>query len=166
MVSWKALFLVPVLAFGCLASVPANAQWGTAVSKDTSLTVFAVKDMKSEDGGFGAALTKYDMGVTDISFADLDSFKVGTFSKLSPKQFGLFPVYLGFALGYASADDTALDAPDGMLSGLALIAYRSNLAAGLSLELRATSLSEEFDPIAWFSNPDILMVGAGLSYSF
>jgi len=158
--------LAGVLLFVISPAAQADVAWDTGNTKHTNLSVFAAMDTKSDESGYGAALSIYDRGLTDLSYVDLGDFRVAQFAKLSPKQIGMYSAYFGFALAHADPKVEGLDAPDGMLSGLSLIMAETDLAFGLSVELRATSLSKDFDPIAWFTDPDVLWLGAGVSYTF
>jgi hypothetical protein len=40
------------------------------------------------------------------------------------------------------------------------------LSTGLSLDLRLASMSHNINPLRWVTNPDMLFVGAGVSYGF
>ena len=163
--------IISVLVLASLAvSLTASgvsADWRTGRAKDTSITVFAATDKKSDESGIGVALSKYDRGVTDLSFTDFGEFRLAQFSKLNPRQIGPYVAYLGFAVAYADPDDdTTADVPDDMLYGLQLVLGKIDLSYDLSLDLRMSSLTEDFDPIGWFTQPDLLSLGAGLSYSF
>ena len=138
-----------------------------ASAAETSLSVFMLKDTRSDRTGFGAALSRLDEDMTDLSYMDLGDFTLGQFSKLSKKPLGPYSVYFGFAAAFATPDDVVTpDVPQGWESGLALMLGKTDLGYGLSLELRASSLSKDFDPIAWLTDPDLFIVGAGLSYKF
>jgi hypothetical protein len=123
-------------------------------------------DKKSGGSGYGIALSQYGKDVTDLSAADLGDFRLYQFSKLAPRRVGPYMVDFGFTLGYAEAKEGLPDAPKNLLTGLSVILGKSELALGMSLDLRVTSLSTEFDPLAWFTDPDIFWLGAGLSYTF
>jgi len=160
------VLLLALLAFSLMAS-DVSADWRTGKAKDTSITVFAATDKKSDQSGIGVALSKYGRGITDLSFTDFGEFRLAQFSKLNPRQIGLYVAYIGFAVAYADPeDDTTADVPDGMLYGLQLVLGKIDLSYNLSVDLRMSSLTEDFDPIGWFTQPDLLSLGAGLSYSF
>lgn len=134
---------------------------------ETSLSVFMLKDTRSDQSGFGAALSMVDEDMTDLSYMDLGSFTLAQFAKLSPRGLGPYNAYFGFAAAFAKPDDASVPGvPKDWLSGLALMLGKTDLGYGLSLDLRASSLSKDFDPIAWFTDPDLFIVGAGLSYKF
>jgi hypothetical protein len=158
--------LIAILAVAALvAASPANAAWGTR-TKNISLSAFAVTETKSDQSGYGIALTKYGREVADLAFVDLGDFRMAQFSKLAPKQVGPWALNFGFAIAYADPKEGVVGAPDKLLTGLSVILAKSEIALGLSFDLRASSLSKDFDPIAWFTDPDVLWLGAGLSYSF
>ena len=157
----RTLVIILLAASGVSAALPYDD------GSETTLSVFMVKDMQSEETGYGAALSKLDGNMTDLAYMNLGEFTVVEISKLSPKQLGPIDMYFGFATGFAKADSESIPGtPDGWLSGLELILGKMNLTSGLSLELRASSLSSDFDPIAWVSDPDVFILGAGLSYKF
>ena len=158
--------LIAILAIAALvAASPADAAWGTR-TKSMSLSVFAAIDKKSDESGYGIAITKYGREVADLSLLDLGDFRLAQFSKLAPKQIGPWALNFGFAIAYADPKEGVVGAPEKLLTGLSVILAKSEIALGLSFDLRASSLSKDFDPIAWFTDPDILWLGAGLSYSF
>jgi len=157
----RALIIVVLAASSASAALP----YGN--SSETTLSVFMVKDTQSDNSGFGAALSRLDQGMTDLSYMDIDKFTLAQLSKLSPKQLGPYNAYFGFAVAFATPDDMVIpDEPQGWYSGLELILGKVELSYGLSLELRASSLSHDFDPIAWLSDPDLFILGGGLSYKF
>ena len=125
-------------------------------------------DKQSDKSGYGISLTQNSREPVDLSYVSLDTFRLYQFSQTSPKQFGAYKVNFGFAVAYADPVDEmpAPDTPDNMYTGITAILGRTEMAYGIALDIRATSLSKDFDPIAWFSDPDILWLGAGLSYSF
>ena len=161
----KNALIIVMLVTLAVSVASADYQYGN--KSETRLSVFMVKDTQSDESGFGAALSKLDEKLTDISYMDFGEFTLTELTQLEPKEFGPYGVYFGFAVAYAKPDDgTVLDVPDGFVSGLALILGKVDLSYGLTLDLRASSLSKDFDPIAWFSDPDILILGAGLSHKF
>lgn len=150
-----------------LAVSVASADYQYGNSSETTLSVFMVKDTQSDNSGFGAALSRLDQDMTDLSYMDIDKFTLAQLSKLAPKQLGPYSAYFGFAVAFATPDDMVIpDEPEGWYSGLALVLGKVELSYGLSLELRASSLSKDFDPIAWVSDPDLFILGGGLSYKF
>ena len=150
-----------------LAVSVASADYQYGNSSETTLSVFMVKDTQSDNSGFGAALSRLDQDMTVLSYMDIDKFTLAQLSKLSPKQLGPYNAYFGFAVAFATPDDMVIpDEPEGWYSGLELILGKVELSYGLSLELRASSLSHDFDPIAWLSDPDLFILGGGLSYKF
>ncbi len=159
------ILLLASLAVGLTVS-EVSAQWRTGEVKDTSITVFAATDKKSDESGIGVALSKYDRGITDLSFTDFGEFRLAQFSKLNPGHIGPYAAYIGFAVAYADPDEGAVDVPDDMFYGLQLVLGKIDLSYDLSLDLRMSSLTEDFDPMGWFTDPDLLSLGAGLSYSF
>lgn len=144
------------------------AQWGSGEKDNSRLTVFAVIDNRNDETGFGVALTKSaeEGSQTDITYIDFESYRLAQVTQLSPKQFGMFTTNLGFTIAYADRDTDTTDSPDGILTGLSATLVEKDLAFGLSLDIRASSLSEGVDPISWVADPDILWFGAGLSYRF
>lgn len=150
-----------------MVALLAAAAWPYGNTSETRLSVFMVKDTQSEESGFGAALSRLDGNMTDLAYMDFGDFTLAEFAKLAPKSLGPQDAYFGFAAAYAKPDDASLPGvPDGFYSGLALILGKVDLAYGLSLDLRVSSLSKDFDPIAWLSDPDIFILGAGVSYKF
>lgn len=142
--------------------------FGLNNQKGMTLSVFAAVDRESHDSGFGVSLSQRQNGLSDMTYVDLDSFRLYQFSKLTPKQVGGYSVNFGFTLAYADPKDPnpSPDTPSNFMSGISVVLAKSEMSSGLSLDLRGSSLSKDFDPIAWFSNPDVLWIGAGLSYSF
>ena len=134
--------------------------------KSTSLSAFVTSERKSGATGFGAAWTQRGRETADLSFADLGDFRLYQFSKLAPKQVGPYSVDFGFTIAYADPKEDLLDTPKDVLTGISVIYAKTELMMGMSLDLRVSSLSSEFNPLAWFTDPDVLWLGAGLSYTF
>ena len=160
--AFTAFLLVAVF----IAASPATAQMSYGEKKSTCLTVFAAHEKQSGGSGYGIALSQYGKEVTDLSAADLGDFRLYQFSKLAPKKVGPYMVDFGFTVGYADPKDGFPDAPKDLFTGLVVILGKSESSQGISLDLRVSSLSREFNPMAWFTDPDIFWFGAGLSYSF
>lgn len=158
----KLAILIAVLV--AIVIAPVYAEWG--IEKTMNLSVFAAMDKGSDESGYGASLAIHEAGITDLSFVDMDSFRFGQFAKLDPKQFGSIPVFFGFAVGYVERKDDVSDQREGLHTGLELMTDKYEIMNGFSLSLRIASLSKDFDPVAWFTDPDILWAGAGLAYEF
>ena len=159
--------IVWILIVIVLAASAVSAAWPQDNSSETRLSVFMVTDRESRESGYGAALSRLDREMSDLSYMDFGEFTLAQFAKLAPKQLGPYTAYFGFAVGFAKPDDASIPGmPDGWLTGLGLTLGKVDLSYGLSLDLRASSLSKDFDPIAWFSDPDLLTLGAGLSFKF
>lgn len=150
------------------AALDGGLSWGLGKSKNTTLTVFMATDRQSGESGFGASLTKKQRQPVDLSYVSLNSFRLYQISQLAPKRIGGYTVNFGFTAAYADPVDDAppLGTPEKMLTGITAVLAKTETSFGVAIDLRATSLSKDFDPIAWFINPDILWLGAGLSYSF
>ncbi len=145
-----------------------SSNWGMSRSKNMSLSVFMAVDKQSDESGYGVSLTQNGTQPIELSYVSLDTFRLYQFSQTTPKQFSGFKVNFGFAAAYADPIENVPDegTPENLYTGLTLSLARTEMAYGLALDVRATSLSKDFDPIAWFSDPDILWLGAGLSYAF
>ncbi len=168
-IGYIATVLALVTASAASASVGWNsANWSGPNATKTKLSAFAVAEKESGESGFGAAITQTGPKTLDISYMKVDSFSLYQISQLAAKQIGPFMVNFGFTTAWAKraagiADPTT---PDNMMTGISLVLAKSASAGGISLDIRASSLSKEFNPIAWFSDPDVFWIGAGLSYGF
>lgn len=161
--------LALVTASAANAAIGWNAaNWIGPNATKTKLSAFAVAEKQSGESGFGAAFTRTGPQTLDISYMKVDSFSLYQVSQLQPKQIGPFSVNFGFTMAWAKATEDLPDpaTPNDMLTGLSLVLAKSASASGISLDIRASSLSKEFNPIAWFSDPDVFWIGAGLSYGF
>lgn len=153
-----------ILLAVCLLSSVACAQWGR--QNNTSVSVFAAMDKKSDNSGYGASYTKHGYQTTDLSYVDFGDFRMAQFSQLTPRQVGPFAANFGFTVGYADRKPDALEGPDGMVSGISLVLAQTQLTQKVSLDIRASSLTKNFNPVDWFTDPDVLWAGAGLSMKF
>jgi hypothetical protein len=158
------LIVIPVLVL--ISAIAAGAQtfWSADRTK-TSLSVFAAIDSRSNESGYGASVTIHGPKTIDISYADFGPFQLAQIGQLAPKPMGMLSTNLGFVIGYAERDE-GTTMPEGMLSGLELMLARQEISAGMALDVKVTSLSKDFDPIAWLSSPDVLWLAAGVSYAF
>ncbi len=138
-------------------------------SGDTSLSVYGAYDKVSEKPGFGLSLSKRDpVGITDLSGVVFDHSIMLQTSQLRPITLGLLPIYVGMtgAYSFEKNGSEVSGIPTGFMSGLQVVFAKAQPSAGLSLDLRASSLSQGFNPIKWVSDPDVLWFGAGFSYNF
>lgn len=166
----KSTIYMLVLALLMLASALMTADAARfSRSGENGLSVYGAYDKVSEKTGFGLALTKRDrVGLTDLSGVAFDNSIMVQTSQLRPIMLGPLPIYVGMTAAYAfdrNKDETA-DTPSGFMSGVQVVLAKAQAAPGLSLDLRASSLSEGFNPVKWISDPDALWFGAGASYSF
>ncbi|MHB1000302.1 MAG: hypothetical protein ACYC27_13760 [Armatimonadota bacterium] len=169
MLKSKTIYLLVTLVMICLVSVISQAGAQTIYGYDdkkTSLSVFAAIDTKSDDTGYGISFSMRDENVTDISYVHFDSVDLFQTARLTERQLFGFPAYIGISAAYANdrSDDT--DAPNGLMTGLQVILNLAKPTSGISVDIRASSLSESINPIKWITDPDVLWAGAGISYTF
>lgn len=140
---------------------------------DTSLSVFGAWDKVSEKPGLGVSLMKNDRGLTTLTAAAFSHSILLQSSQLRPLVGGVLPIYAGMTVGYSFAtNDGSVQMPgemevaNGFMTGLEVVFAKTQPSAGLSFDLRASSMTKSVNPIKWISDPDVLWFGAGLSYSF
>ena len=138
---------------------------GAAPAAGQSVSAFGVADIETSSGGWGVSLITSRPEITDISYVSTGSYRLIQAAGLS-NALGVLPVSVGLAIGYV--DPTADNPPfsRGFVSGLEVGMGIVKSSSGVSITLKATSLSTEFNPIKWVSDPDMLWIGAGLSFSF
>ena len=144
-------------------------------SGDTTLSVYGAYEKVSQETGFGLALSKHtEGGIADISGFAFNHSIILQSSQLRPITSGALPIYVGMTAAYSFANTSGQagtlpdlnQAPTGFMSGLQVVFAKTQPSAGLSLDLRVSSLSKDINPVKWITNPDALCVGAGISYSF
>lgn len=153
---------------GVAAASTASAQaWGNYSwnQKTTNLSVFAAVDTKSDKSGLGVSLAMQDQGITEISYLHFDDNSIVQASKMTSKQLGGYPVLMGVSAAYSSPK-VGSTTPKGLMTGLEVVMNVGKSAKGLSIDLRASSLSKGVNPIKWITDADVLWAGAGMSYTF
>jgi hypothetical protein len=137
---------------------------GISPAAGQSVSAFGVADIKTSSGGWGVSLTASGQGITDISYISTGSYRLIQTSGLS-SALGILPISVGIAAGYVDpTEDTTFSR--GFVSGLEVGMGIIKSSTGPSITIKATSLSTEFNPIKWVTDPDMLWIGAGLSFSF
>jgi hypothetical protein len=162
------LAVILMVSSAVYASLDSGLSWGLGKSKKMTLSVFAATDRQSGESGFGASLMQNQRQPVDFSYVSLNSYRLYQISKLAPKRIGGFTLNFGFSAAYAvPVDDLQpYGTPENLYTGLTAVLAKTETSFGVAIDVRATSLAKDVNPIAWFSNPDILWLGAGLSYSF
>lgn len=139
--------------------------------KNSTASLFVATDTKSDESGYGVSLTMKNDPTAALTYVHFEHFDVFQVSKSKSSQIGGYPVNIGLLIGYANnrVSNNILDTtsrPDGLLSGMEASVSLGKPSSSYSIELRASSLTENVDPIKWFSDPDLLWVGAGISFKY
>ena len=142
--------------------------------KNSTVSVFAATDTKSNDSGYGVSLTLKSDPTAALTYVHFENFDVFQVSKSKPTQLAGYPVNVGVVLGYANSrvkeDFTPygpyIERPDGLLSGLEASVSLGKPQGGFSVDLKASSLTESVNPIKWLTNPDLLWLGAGVTFKY
>ena len=169
-------FHILVLAILVVAAIAPAANAGQPKrSGDTTLSVYGAYEKVSQEPGYGLALSTHAQGrITDISGVVFNHSIILQSSQLRPITSGALPIYIGMTAAYSFANASGQagtlpglnQPPTGFMSGLEVVLAKTQPSAGLSLDLRVSSLSKGVNPVKWISDPDALCVGAGISYSF
>lgn len=158
--------LALALCIPCLSDY--NPYGSTANSSESSISVFAVTDTQNAGGGFGASLTtNKGSQITDLSYVSAGSYKLVQTGAMSPNFLGgSLPIAGGVAVAYVNPSSGNANFSSGFLTGFEVGLGTIKTDGGLSFTVKASALSTNLNPYVWITNPNILWLGAGVSYSF
>lgn len=156
--------LTTILAASQVCAQYAYSNYGE--TKQGTVTLFAATDTKSSDSGYGLSLTLKDDPTSAVTYVHLDSFDIYQVTKSKPTQLAGYPVNMGISLGYANRRNNAADVPNGLLTGLDVSVSLGKPKSNFSVDLRASSLARNVNPIKWVTNPDVLWLGAGVTFKY
>lgn len=158
-----------VLIFAVITLMVASAAQATRISRDSSntqLSVFAATDTRSDESGFGISMSRPGARDTkDLTFVNFNSYRMFQVTTLVPKEIAGYSTLYGLTMGYSErkSGDTAID---GVTTGLMVVLAKSNVGRGMSIDIRACTMTKDVNPLKWFTDPDIFWAGAGLSFGF
>jgi hypothetical protein len=133
------------------------------------ISVFGVADLREHNAGFGAAYDKVNSTnntLADFTYTHLPGEQTLQLAQLYGVHLDGYPVYFGFAVGYAKAKSDDPNAYEGVVTGLQAVLLQGQTHKGLSFDLRMATMTNGLSPIKWFTNPDTLWLGAGVSYGW
>ncbi|WP_319586067.1 hypothetical protein [uncultured Desulfobulbus sp.] len=179
--------LLSVTLTAVLAASQVSAQYNytnsSSSDKKSTANIFLASDTKTNESGYGVSLTLKDDPTAAMTYVHFENFDVFQVSKSQSTHLGGFPVNVGVVLGYANnrvdntpvlgiegikplaAGDSA-DRPNGLLTGMEASVSLGKPTGGFSIDLRASSMSKNANPIKWISDPDLLWVGAGITLKY
>lgn len=166
--------IVALLLAAAVTSAEAGAVF-TKVGGNTSVSVYGAWDQVSGKPGAGVSLSsRQEQGLTDISATAFPHDIIVQSSQLKKLGSGALPLYVGMTAAYSFANTQAAadqllnghSTPTGLMTGISVVVAKAQPSTGLALDLRVSSMSKDVNPIKWISNPDMLLFGAGASYSF
>ncbi|MHB1456397.1 MAG: hypothetical protein ACYC0V_05715 [Armatimonadota bacterium] len=139
-----------------------------------TVNVFVATDTKSDDSGYGASLTLKSDPTATVTYIHFDNFDLIQVSKYQPTHLGGYPLKVGLSLAYANSRvnedfnpyEPVMERPDGLLSGLEASVSLGKPQSNFSIDLRASSLSKNVNPLKWIGDADLLWIGAGISFKY